>query len=470
MSSSSGMVLDVHDDVGGATLRRIYPTLQDVPESVKTAGALDPATLPDHLFALVGRDGEDVVRKYACYDEGNTQLSVAYFLETGHKLPQLAQKTAAANLVEACGWYDIPVPESLEKVALGLGTLMSAATTIPAVTGTAREIKSNLAAVKPAGGQILTPQQMQLMKGAEAVGTELMPLQPPVPSPAAPSKTTIRKTGSEMHNLVNTPHRGEDFGPQEDNRLQGFTKGKQPASNPQMKPFQATVDIGPKAERIRPIHFKEASQYAVGGNQYPLDSYVQVKQASAYFEEYHHAFDPAERHEYAVNLVKRASELGIPVSSRAQELGTTEYAGPVHLKLAEEARKNALPYDSPLVPLLGTVFRKRATVSAELFAATLEEFDKVAGLTQHYGKIPDAYASVFHKEAAESDEDYQETIGNDTVFGRQLLALARTDLTGLAKLFDDELVHAFKKDPVDIFKSLPADTKKVIMRLAAQLS
>jgi hypothetical protein len=121
MEKLSGLVLDVYDDPDGEVLREIFPTYESVPEIVKEAHQLtqeERSGLPDDLFALVLLDGDTVMRKMACVDAGNTALAVEYFMKTAHKLPDAAQKVAAANLLTACGWYDLEPPEELQKVAL----------------------------------------------------------------------------------------------------------------------------------------------------------------------------------------------------------------------------------------------------------------------------------------------------------------------------------------------------------------
>lgn len=160
MEKLSGLVLDHHDDHDGTELRSLYPTRQDVPDFIKEAHLLTPEErdqLPDDAFALVMVDGERTLRKYACIDEGNVVLSVDYFMRNGHKIPLEAQKTAATNLVTACGWYDLEPPEELQKVAIGAMGVAMGALMAP---GAAREAKKNLAAVKAGpGGQIVTPEQ-----------------------------------------------------------------------------------------------------------------------------------------------------------------------------------------------------------------------------------------------------------------------------------------------------------------------
>jgi hypothetical protein len=156
MEKLSGLVLDFADDHDGEVLRSIYPTRDEVPEQVKTASVLRGAPrdqLPDDLFALVLNDGDVTLRKFACADAGNTILSVDYFLRTGHKLPEEAQKVAASNLCTACGWYGLEAPEELKKVA-GIGAVLGATTALMETGGAVRRAKSNLQNARAAGGRV----------------------------------------------------------------------------------------------------------------------------------------------------------------------------------------------------------------------------------------------------------------------------------------------------------------------------
>lgn len=279
----SGLVLDIYDDFRGETLRSLYPRQSDMPESVKTAQVLSPEDrnlLPDDCFALVMIDGSDKLRKYACIDEGNTRLSVEYFLKNAHKLPAVAQKTAAENLMKACGWYDLEIPTKL----------------------------------------------------AEVTGTTSMPYQEPHSKKMPP--TTIPKSASVGH-LVKG-HKGEhgNFGPEETEHYNGYTKGKNFDKLPQGKVqvMDSRVEVtGQRAPDS--ITEKKASSYALPAiEKYPLDSYAQVKTASAYFDEFAVRFDDADRKEFATNLVKRASALGIDVSDAARYHADPEEA----VKLAFE--------------------------------------------------------------------------------------------------------------------------------------
>lgn len=128
---TAGLVLDLYDNP--KSFKNIFPSLDVVPDMVKTAEWLTPTMLeqlPDDVFALVmlRDDGQPPLRKYACVDPGNVAMSMATFFLNGHKLPAEAQKVAASNLVKAAGWYGLDVPQALEKVALGVNTVMTALT------------------------------------------------------------------------------------------------------------------------------------------------------------------------------------------------------------------------------------------------------------------------------------------------------------------------------------------------------
>jgi hypothetical protein len=171
MQKLSGLVLDHYDDHDGSQLKGWYSTLAEVPDFIKQAHLLsseEQNQLSDDSFALVMIDGDKVFRKYACIDEGNVVLSIDYFLNNGHKLPEEAQKVAAANLVTACVWYGLEPPEALEKVALGVGGLLMAGMIAP---GVAREAKANLTAAKAGlGGQIVTPQDIETRRQQMGLG------------------------------------------------------------------------------------------------------------------------------------------------------------------------------------------------------------------------------------------------------------------------------------------------------------
>jgi len=117
MSNYEAGVFDIYDD-GGQLLKQTVPDSSDLPDFVKTASLVEQQANA-RLFALVMVDGDKVMKKYATADAGNTWLSTLYFALTRDKLPEEAQKVAAANLVEACEAFDIAPPDYLFDVSEG---------------------------------------------------------------------------------------------------------------------------------------------------------------------------------------------------------------------------------------------------------------------------------------------------------------------------------------------------------------
>lgn len=112
----AGVTLDWYDDKG-ATLKAVFPTLESLPDVIKTAAVCPQENLNNEDFALITLDEGHVMRKFACHDAGTTAMSVVYFMEHGDKLPENAQKVAAANLVMACGQFNMRPPAALVKIA-----------------------------------------------------------------------------------------------------------------------------------------------------------------------------------------------------------------------------------------------------------------------------------------------------------------------------------------------------------------
>jgi hypothetical protein len=475
-----GLVLDVFDDFNGNTLRELWPTLEDVPEQVKTAHALksdELHKLPDDVFALVLVNDGEKLRKYACIDRGNTELSVQYFLKNAFKLPAAAQQQAAENLKVACGWYEMEPPAELEKIALGLGTAMTALTAIPVLKGTHQAIKENMGATRAlegAGAGIVSPQMRDAALGrklAEASGTTLMPTQPDSDKKVRTQLAVVDKTATVGHLVA---HAGKEVCP--DDNLHTEHKEQAP-KHPQGGHLRPTVDVSNHTPP-KMVTEKKASVFALPSlKKYPLDSYAQVKTASTYFDVYMRNFTPEMRREYAANLVKRATALDIAVSANVQKYGASDYAPEAEIKAAFDARRLELQGNEEALELLAGVERitrekmwkeggSVELLPAERAAEILAEFDKVAGLNHHYDRsIPDPYYSVFGFEK-DANEAWSEVIGNEMVTAEDLQRLAKIGAFSVKTTFGHEFQEKFLKNPVGTFQDLPLDQKKMLMRMA----
>jgi hypothetical protein len=210
---------------------------------------------------------------------------------------------------------------------------------------------------------------------------------------------------------------------------------------------------------------KQAHHYALPGlSRYPLDSQLHVKQASAYFEENHKSMAPVHRHEYCVNLVKRASALGMNVSDLARKYGSESYASDAEIEIALLGRASVIK-EAMHRRALNALDDHRALMKPSDFVVALEQFDKVAGISHLYDShVLDPYLSTFGTKMA-SDSAIQ--VDNEYIPRADLEAFARTDASRLTDSFGEDFVKEFRKDPVGILNSLPKDQKKMVIRLAS---
>lgn len=290
-------------------------------------------------------------------------------------------------------------------------------------------------------------------KTAEASGTHLMPSGAPVYTDLNknPAKT-IRKV-AESSDLVQSLETTEG------------QPGEQVQKLPQAASIPLRVDTTGKNAPTLPTA-KTAERYALPAfARYPLDSYAHVKEAAAYFDEYSGQMAPEMRHEYCQNLVKRADELGIKVSSAARKYGAQSYAPLSEIEAALSMRTGILK-EAAFQGGLDYLKQNRALMKPEDFAVALGEFDKVAGIAELYDRdIHDPYYSTFGEKRASDDSAI--LVGNDYISHEELKRFARTSAGKLKEAFGEDFVDEFRKDPVSITKSLPVDQKKMVIRLAS---
>ncbi|MFA5436230.1 MAG: hypothetical protein WC372_09375 [Candidatus Neomarinimicrobiota bacterium] len=241
--------------------------------------------------------------------------------------------------------------------------------------------------------------------------------------------------------------------------------GEQPKAEPQMAVPKPHVDVTSQ-EPPQLVEEKKAERYALPERGlYPLDSYVQVKEASAYFDRTFKFMPPPDRHEYALNLVQRARELSIYPGELAEKYGAATYAPHHDIEVCLDARRRSLQ-DETHLGVLDKLAEGRFVMDPEDFAVALQEFDKAAMLEQHYGYIPDAYYTTFGKTAEEASPEESVIIGNEYVTRRNLEEFFRTNVGSVKARFGCELAEELVKEPKSTFESLPRDQKLVLMRMA----
>jgi hypothetical protein len=189
-----------------------------------------------------------------------------------------------------------------------------------------------------------------------------------------------------------------------------------------------------------------------------------VKTAAAYYDEHYKGFVPELRREYCHNLCKRASMLGIELSDDVRKYGADGYASAAELDIALSGREGVVK-EATHLQVLHDLRDGRHCMLPEDFALALGEFDKVAGIDHLYDQhVLDPYYSTYGVKQA---EEGALLAGNDYISQDELKRFARTCSGKLHDTFGGDFVKEFRKDPVGITRSLPADQKKMVIRLAA---
>lgn len=400
----TGSIIDFYDDPNGLVLRTKVGAEQ-VPSFIKTAQFLEGAhqeQLPDDVYALVMLDQGAKLRKYACVDKGNTALSVIYFLENKDKLPEEAQKTAAANLLTACKWYDFQPPAALMKTSGLLGAALGA-------VGVKDTISQGIKRHKKVTG---------MPKVGDLAGSNIMPLS--------------SDTEGEEKVAYLQPH--VDI------------TGKEPP---------------PLFEKVAHQRFALVKE---GQSRFPIDTYGDVLEADRWFNDHGESLHPEDRREMCTKLAARADEIGCKVSDYIRKYAGAGYAPDGEVRVAVSTRMQYFQDDSPERDMLNGLMDKYASVSPDVFCEAVRQFDEATGLDYHWddGVYDPWYTTYgFIKEAEWSFSTHGDKINEE-----QLKQVANASYPLIKEKFGDELAGSLKKSPVSIFGSLPLDTKRIIMRMA----
>lgn len=396
----TGMIIDFYDDLQGTVLKEKVAQAA-LPDYIKEAQFLNEEAqnkLPDDVYALVMVDQGNKMRKYACVDRGNTALSVLYFLENQHKLPEEAQKTAAANLMTACGWHDIDPPMVLEKAAKAEKPGMAAR-----FFGTKKAREYDVQ-------QAMEFAKQQKAKGVK--GYELL--------------TPKDKTASAMNPYVDVT-------------------GK---------------SAPPRFEKVGHQRFCLVKE---GEARFPIDSYGQVEQAERWFSDHSTSLHPKDRREYCIKLAARAEELGHQINDRIKKYAAEGYAPDGEIRVGVCSRMQCWSEGSQEHGMLKNLMNKYASVPPEVFCESLRQFDEATGM--HHRWDDGVYDPWYTTYGLTKKAETVWTHGNDSVTTQQLKDCSATCAEQLKKNFGGEMAMAFRKNPEQIFNSLPLDTKRIISRM-----
>jgi hypothetical protein len=448
----TGSIVDFYDDPQGLVLKNRLPQ-EGVPDFIKQAEFLDEhtrGTLPDDVFALVMVDRGEKLRKFACVDKGNVALNVIYFMENRDRLPEEAQKTAAANLARACSWFDLAVPMGLDKEA-GFSSLLKAPSKLVGGGMAAADIGGRVSAGKE--------RHRQMTRTADMIGSNVMPTSGSKEKAAAPS------TRSALRELDKQRAADPDL-QRKLKRTRADMRANPSKYTLKSAALQPYVDVTGQRppERIKQASAERHCLIKEGQAHFPIDSYGQIKQASVWFDEYGHTLHPAERREYCTKLASRADEVGIEVSDLIRKYGSPGYATDGEVNVAVCTRMQHWADDAPERDMLKGLMEKAASVSPDVFCEALRQFDEATGMDHLWDdEIYDPWFSTygFKKEAAWSWQS-----GNDRVTEAQLKLSAKKDFLAIREAFGLEVAEEYRKNPQQVFDSMPLDSKRILTRMA----
>lgn len=173
-----------------------------------------------------------------------------------------------------------------------------------------------------------------------------------------------------------------------------------------------------------------------------------------------------ERRDAAVEILYKSRAWDVSPTDFIQKCASVNYATQQEIDSAFASRishlDNGADDNDKHIGALKGLLEKRASLNPEVFAETLGEIDKLAGINYYYGSIPDNFLSTF---GLVKESSYSWTYSNIRVSGDELESLAENP--GVLKgHFMEEVVDAFSNDPIAVFESMPLAQKIVIAKVA----
>lgn len=402
-------IIDIYDDPGGSLLKTNFNYSQ-LPPVIKEGHILtaeERQDVPNRLFALVMSDHGRQIKKFACPDAANTAVSTFYFLENWKELPEEAVKTAAANLIKASEWYDLPVPSCMHKLAF---------------------LKRLLPIALLGGGAMYLASRASRNSRRRQLAD--MGIDPNV---------STARSFIDREPMPPTAHR-QKYGSSE------------------LEPY---VDV-----TYAPTMKEVLASSRTPSNPLQMRTFSDVHEAVALFKEKQAIAHPKAKVNFCRPVVKLAKALGMEqgLPYEMKMYASRKMATPEVLELGLRVRQEILPPEdfTEYVNKVAAVMTSHPDVLAEKIA----QVDKSYHLQQFWGKqLPDPWLIT---RGLEKTGEYRFEENGLQVTGTQLKQLASKGKDRLKKHFSDDFVEGFAAEPITIFKSMPLKQKKLLMNLAKQ--
>jgi len=237
--------------------------------------------------------------------------------------------------------------------------------------------------------------------------------------------------------------------------------------NPNSKLASLYVDVTGKSAPTQTVKVAYARHCLEkhGSARFPIDSYGQVLDASRWFDEHSNALHPAERREYCVKLAARADELAVTVSDRIRKYAGQEFAPDGEVKIAVANRMQFWASDAPEHGALQGMMDKYAGVTPDVFCEALRQFDETHGLTQYWDEgVIDPWYSTY---GFEKQAEWVWEQGADRLTEEQLKDGVLRSRALIAHKFGKDMAESLFESPIQVFGSLPLDSKRIIAHICS---
>lgn len=195
---------------------------------------------------------------------------------------------------------------------------------------------------------------------------------------------------------------------------------------------------------------------------YAMPDENHVKIASAYFKKYAYDLSPQNRHMFAANVLNRANELNVSLSSteHLEKWASENYNTLVNYHI--EQRRGLIPADDEKTAALNKLASLKHSTDPGTFANALHEFDKLAGLEKYYDTaITEPWEATM---GIEKQASWTADVDGGTLTEVDLQKVAQSGK--LKSHFGEAFQNQFAKHAVQIFESLPTPEKVVIAQIA----
>jgi hypothetical protein len=234
------------------------------------------------------------------------------------------------------------------------------------------------------------------------------------------------------------------------------------------------LESGPSRQQVSPVNFINTEKFAevskIGDNythaQYVFNSPASIKIACDYFEKNASAMPLEYRTKYAAAIQMRAGELGMP----AQGGLVAKYASDRYSAMIEGHILSRKTLIDGIDPVSHEMFTKLSSLKDQMnpmqFAQMLHGIDKKANLEKYYGAgLTNPYEATFAAEPDPKAGAHYKT-ANATLTQDEIKTMAQTKYAQIKNYFGQSIADEFKKNPIEIFDSMPNDTKEILTQIA----